>query len=338
MKNKVSNILLHNTFLILSSSVILLSVLLFTVFKGNADNTTAEFFKAFFGKGGNDALKVILYRVRLPRAFAAVFCGGGLAVSGYLLQCTLNNALASPGILGINHGAGFFVLLSGILFPFSKGFIQLFAFAGAVISALAVYFISYKAGVSKTTLILSGVAISSLYTAMSNTLITLKPDAVTDKNAFNLGGLSGSMGKEVFPCAVTIFIFMLLVLFFSKGIELFALGDEVAGELGLNIRRYRFFILICAAALAGAAVSVCGAISFVGLLVPNLLRLFNGLKVRSGIIMSFLCGGILLLFCDFLSRTLFYPYEVPSGLFLSFLGAPFFIYVLIKRKRKLSVN
>ncbi|MBR1478581.1 MAG: iron ABC transporter permease [Lachnospiraceae bacterium] len=319
------------------SILILLVALCASIFIGNDSVRAGELINALFGGGKGTSAELILYKVRIPRALAALFCGGGLAVAGLLLQLTLNNTLASPGVLGINAGAGFFVLLAGLVFPYSVAAKQLSAFLGALLTALFVYGISYKAGVSKTTLILSGVAVSSLFAAGSNTIITIFPSAVTDKNAFSLGGLSGATGIAVAVTCLMIIAGTIFSLILSRGIGLFSLGDEVAAGLGLNINLYRLLAIICAAFISAAAVSVCGLISFVGLLVPNLVRMITKPRTLANIFLCFFAGGILLLICDTLARQLFYPYELPVGLFLSFLGAPFFIYILIVKRRRLSL-
>ncbi|MCR5605855.1 MAG: iron ABC transporter permease [Treponema sp.] len=137
---------------------------------------------------GETKSKTIIYSIRLPRSLAAVICGAGLSVAGLLLQSALKNPLASPGILGLNTGAGFFVLLASLFFPYLTITKSLFAFLGSITAISIVYIISINAGFSKSSLILAGVAISSLMTAGIDIIITLYPDIVADKISFNLGG------------------------------------------------------------------------------------------------------------------------------------------------------
>lgn len=296
------------------------------------------FFRRNPSSEGFNSAKTILLKLRLPRAAATVICGSALSVSGLMLQNALNNTLASPGIIGVNTGAGFFVLLFSIFFPFAFWARSLGALGGAILAVLAVYLISIKAGVSKTTLILAGVAVSSLMTAGIDILITLHPEIVSDKVSFNLGGFANlnlTALKIAFPVILAGITAAFLI---SDGVDLFALGDESAFGLGLNVKAYRLLCILISGLLAGAAVSVCGLLGFLGLIVPNLIRLCSCNSTKKNLLLCILFGSDFLLFCDLLSRVIFFPYELPVGLFLSILGAPFFIFLLINKKKKLGVQ
>lgn len=293
-----------------------------------------SFFKIFTKNEISNGVKTILLKIRIPRTFSVIFCGSALSVSGLLLQTSLNNNLASPGIIGINSGSGFFLLLSSLLFPYSMLARTFGSFLGAMLSIFVVYLISKKAGISKTTLILAGIAVSSLMSAGIDVIITVYPEIVADKVAFNLGGFQNfdiSSVKFIFPIIlVGIFVAFLI----SNGIDLFALGDETAFSLGVNVKFLRILSIIISGILASAAVSICGLLSFVGLIIPNIIRLFGRYKTRTNIILCIIFGSDFLLFCDFLARVLFFPYELPVGLFLSCLGSPFFVFMLIRRKKR----
>lgn len=320
-----------------AGGLVLVICFVMSVFAGNSAVSSGELLDALTGKGTNPSAALILFQVRIPRALAAVFCGAGLAAAGLLLQSGLGNALAAPGVMGVNAGAGLFVLLAGLIFPMSAAAREGMAFAGALISTMIVYLISKKAGLSRSTLILSGVAVSSLMTAGINAIITIRPEAVADKVAFNLGGLQNVSVSQLIFSVPVILMGLAGGLLLSGGIDLFALGDETAHGLGLNVRRCRFLTIVCAAVLAAAAVSVCGLLGFVGLIIPNLIRMISPGSCRYQIAMCTLWGSAFLLLCDTLSRLLFFPYELPAGLLLSFLGAPFFIYMLTRRKRRLKL-
>lgn len=317
--------------LLAGGAAVLLAAFLLSVLIGNSAVSTSDLVH------GTGAGAVILRQVRLPRAFAAILCGTALSVSGLLLQTALNNVLCSPGVLGINSGAGLFVLLAGLFFPYQTFVRQGFAFVGALLAAAFVYLISRKAGTARTTLILAGVAVSSLFSAGINTVITVRPEAVADKTAFSLGGLSGVSTSHLITATPVITAGILIAFLLSNGLDLLSLGDDTAGGLGLNVRRCRLFALFAAMVLSAAAVSICGLLGFVGLLVPNLLRMSGSRKTSVTVTACILWGSSFLLLCDTASRYLFFPYELPVGLLLSFLGTPFFVYVLIKRRRKLSV-
>ncbi len=287
------------------------------------------------GNGGSSA--TILLHLRLPRATGATLCGASLSVSGLLLQLSLNNALASPGIIGVNAGAGFFALLASLAFPYATLIRAAGAFSGALLAVFIVYLISERAGISKTSLVLSGMAVSSLLTAGIDILITAYPEIISDKIAFSLGGFQNLSIASVRIAAPIIALSLVAALLLAGGIDLFALGDEAAFGLGLNVRACRLAAIATAAVLAGTAVSVCGLLGFVGLLVPNLVRLGGKQNTRQSIILCVILGADFLLLCDVLSRTLFFPYELPVGLFLSCMGSPFFIWMLVSRRKRLSV-
>lgn len=319
------------------SLLILMAVVVFAVFCGNGAIGTEDIFKTFLGEG-SPSQEVILFQVRLPRIFAALFSGAALSVSGYILQNILNNAVASPGLLGINNGAGLFVLISALIFPYQAGVKCLMAFLGAFLVTLIVCLLAAGAGISKTSVILSGVAISAVCVSVIDVIISLNPETVADKVAFQLGGFSGVPITSVRIAVPVILLGLLVALVLAPGMDILGLGDDIAGGLGLNVRLYRIGFVLCASFLAGAAVSMSGLIGFVGLMVPNLIRMIYRGKSRGGILLCILNGAAFLLFCDTLSRLLLFPYELPCGLLLSVIGAPFLIWLLIKKRKRLGSN
>lgn len=309
-----------------------------SLFYGNDMVKAGEIFNALIGRGAvRTPVSLILFQVRLPRIAGGLLCGAALSISGLLLQTALDNVLASPGVIGINSGAGFFVLLAGIFFPFSAFGKQIFSFIGAVAAVVMVYGVCRLAGFSKATLILTGVAVSGLFTAGSNAIITLYPEAVADKTAFSLGGLSGVNWPEIAAAAPWIILGTAAAFLRSDSLELLLLGDETAAGLGIRPARLRGQALFLSAVLAGAAVSICGLLSFVGLIVPNLIRRAGIRNMAGEFLLCFLYGSSFLILCDILARNLFFPYELPVGLLLSFLGSPFFLYILIRRKRSVDL-
>jgi iron(3+)-hydroxamate import system permease protein FhuB len=290
----------------------------------------------FYGlRGTAESVSRILWFVRVPRTAAALLCGAALSTAGYLMQEALHNALASPSIMGVNAGAGLFALLAALLFPFAIGARFVLAFLGALLSIALVLLIAKRAGYSRTVIVLSGVAVSALMGAAVNGIVSFFPNAVADKQAFTLGGFVGVSYAGLAFAAVFILPALLFGTFLAGGIDLFALGDEIAQGLGLHVTRHRLLTLLTATVLAAAAVSIGGLIGFIGLIVPNVMRrVFPGqLPARKMLLLSALYGSVLLTAADFLARRLFYPYELPVGLLLSLLGAPFFIWMLMHRKR-----
>ena len=267
------------------------------------------FLSLFIGTGlrRDDTFSLILFQVRLPRTISAIMCGAAFSASGMLLQSALDNPLCSPGIMGINSGAGFFVLISGMIFPFSAPIRQLFGFAGAITATVLIYVVCRFAGFSKATLILTGVAVSGLFTAASNAII---------------------LAAVPWIC-----IGLAVVFLKADHMSLLVLGDESAAGLGVRPDDMRKLSLFISAVLAGSAVSICGMLGFVGLIIPNLIKRAGYFDLRKSLVLCCLYAASFLLICDIISRYLFFPYELPVGLILSFLGSPFFIYVLVKRKR-----
>lgn len=327
----------------LVGSVLLLAVFFLSLIAGNRDVSTADLLSALMkgpGLPDDKALRlaaVILWKVRVPRALAGLLCGIGLSVSGLLLQVSLNNSLIAPGIIGINSGAGAFVLICGLIFPGMPLFRSMFSFLGAFLAAMVVVAIAARAGMSKTTLILAGVAVSYLFTAISDIIITFRPDSVSDKVGFSLGGLSGVSSVSLRFSFPLFALGIVLVLVLGPGIDLFLLGDETAQGLGLPVKRWRFLCILASTLLAASAVSLCGLLSFVGMIIPNFVRMVSGNHFRKQATLCALYGPAFLLLCDLMARQLFYPYELPAGLILSLIGVPFFITVLVRRKKRLSL-
>lgn len=311
----------------------LVACALASVLAGTDALSSADAWEALLGSAAAGPARLIVWGVRVPRVLAALACGASLAVSGALLQAALDNDLASPGIMGINSGAGLFALAAALAFPLSAPARQVMVLMGALVATVVVYLVARRAGAARTTLVLSGVAVSSLMTAGSNAIVTIWPKTVVDKVAFSMGGLSGVTLGQLLVALGPMLVGIVGALALAGGLDLLALGDEAAQGLGLDVRRHRVAAIVCAALLASSSVSVCGLLGFVGLLVPNLVRMLAGPSVRRSLLMCVVWGATLLVACDLLARVLFFPYELPAGLLLSCMGAPFFIVLLVRRRR-----
>lgn len=273
----------------------------------------------------------ILVHVRLPRVLAAMLCGLGLAASGVILQSVLANPLAAPNIIGVNSGAGFAVYLVLALFPASHRLMPAAAFLGALAASLLVSLLSFRAAAGKVTIVLAGVAISSILSAGMDTLITLYPDMLVNASTFKIGGFYGITLASLTPAWIYILVGLMSAFLLARRLNVLVLGDDIASSLGMNVRLTRAAALIAAAVLAGAAVSFSGLVGFVGLIVPNAVRRITGNEHTRLLPASALLGACFVVFCDILCRTLFAPYEVPVGIMMSFLGGPFFLYLLLKK-------
>lgn len=278
------------------------------------------------------AARNILENVRVPRVLAALLAGAALATSGALIQASLDNPLASPNVIGVNSGAGLFVLLAASLVPGAMWLTPLAAFAGALATALIVFALSLGAGVSRLTVVLAGIAITTVFGAGMNTILIVDPDAYVGSSTFLVGGLSGVLMRDLGWPAVYIAIGLTAALVGASKLNILALGDEAAHGLGLNVGRLRLSMLAVAAMLAGAAVSFAGLLGFVGLVVPHLMRFFVGCDNHWVVPASALAGAAFVVGCDLLARVLFAPYELPVGILMAFIGGPFFIYLILKNK------
>ena len=323
-KSSISRILL------LIAVLILLSLLSLGV--GAVPIPLPETIRALLGRGA-DRSSLIILSVRVPRTLAALLTGSALAVAGCLLQVVLNNAIASPGLIGINAGSGLFSLVAVVLLPQWSFLSPLFAFVGALLASFLVFFIGFRSGASRLTVILAGVAVSSLLAAFTDTILTLYPTVQASRTSFLIGGLAGVTMRTVEAVWLLVTLGLLLASILSHDLNILALGDETASGLGLKVGRTRLLYLILAALLAACAVSLAGLLGFVGLIVPHLARFLFGQDNRVLIPASALLGAEVLLGCDLIARTLFAPFELPVGIILAFIGAPYFLYWLVGRKR-----
>ena len=302
--------------LLLGSSELSLSDMLSSIAKGDMESPEA---------------RILLY-VRLPRVLGTLICGMALAVSGAVIQGVLANKLASPSIIGVNAGAGLAVTVCSALGVIGGWRLSLFAFLGAFLTVMLVSLGAKKCGASRGTVILMGVALNALLGAISDTVTTFNPEVSMMSNDFKIGDFSSVTYARLIPAVVVVLISVLILLTFSNELDVLTLGDENARGLGLNTGVMRVTFLLLSALLAGAAVSVCGLLSFVGLLVPHAVRRIAASEPKHLLPLCALLGASFVSFCDTVARVAFAPYELPVGIIMAFLGAPFFIIILIRKK------
>lgn len=298
---------------------------------GAAKIPVGEIVRAIFSED-NNVNRQVIWNVRLPRTILAGLVGICLSLSGAILQGVMRNPLAGPNIIGVSAGAGFAALLLLILFPEFYFLAPGGAFAGALLATLFIYTLAWKDGALPTRLILAGVAVSSLLNAGINALMTFYPDRVAGVISFMVGGLSATTWIQVKMILPYISIGIMAVLFLPTKLNVLALGDEVATGLGLSVEKTRFLFIILSSLLAGAAVSAVGLLGFVGLMVPHIARFFIGSDYRYLFPASVFLGGTIVMLCDTVARVMFAPMEIPVGIIMSALGAPFFLYLLRRRK------
>lgn len=285
--------------------------------------------------GDRESVAVRIFRyVRLPRILAALLAGSALSTAGFLLQSVLRNPLAAPSVIGINSGAGLGALVCMAVFPGFIRFVPAAAFLGACAAAFAVYLLARLTGTSRTTIILAGVAVNSIFGACMDGVVTLVPDAVSSRSAFSIGGFANVTLQQLGFAAPLCLLGLMTALVFQRELNILALGDDAAHSLGVRVEHFRVLFLAAAAMLAGAAVSFAGLIGFVGLIAPHMTRLLCRNDSRLQLPINLVFGALLCLLCDLIARTAFAPYELPVGIVLSLIGAPFFLYLLLVRKRR----
>ncbi len=311
--------------------VLLVISLIVGISWGSLKITPLQVVKAIFSQE-NKLYHNIIFNVRLPRNLLAAFVGINLAMSGATLQGVMNNPLASPNLIGVSSGAGFMAFVIMILFPDYSYLVPMGAFIGALVTTLLIYLLAWKRGVSPIRLILSGVAVSAFLGAGINILITFYPERVTGGLSFLIGGLSGRTWPDFNLILPYTIIAGLLCLLLSNQINLLLLGDEVATGLGLSVEKYRLILIALSSLLAASAVSVAGLLGFIGLIVPHIARLLVGSDYRFLYPATIGLGAAVLVACDALARMLFDPIELPVGIIMAILGAPFFLYLLRDRR------
>ena len=283
------------------------------------------------GNAESPEARILIY-VRLPRVLATFVCGMSLAVSGAVIQNVLANRLASPSIIGVNSGAALAVTVASAFGIIGGWRLSLFSFLGAFLTVMLVSIGAKKWGASRGTVILLGVALNALLGAISDTVTTFVPEVSVMSNDFKIGDFSSVTYLKVIPATAVILFSVLVLQTLSNELDVLTLGDENAKGLGLNINVTRVVFLLLSALLAGAAVSVCGLLSFVGLLVPHAVRRIASSESKHLIPLCALLGAAFVTLCDTLARVVFAPYELPVGIIMAFLGSPFFIFILIKGK------
>ena len=277
------------------------------------------------------AWRIMVY-IRLPRTCAALLAGAALASAGAVIQTVLHNPLASPGVIGVNAGAGLLVAVVCAVAPAAQVYTPFIAFAGALAAALLVAGLARLTGASRLTVVLAGVAVSNIFSAGIDAVVTFVPEALGGVSDYRIGGFSGVTLERLAPAAVMIALSLIVLFTMTRQMDVLALGSQTARSLGLNLGAVRFILLTLAAALSGAAVSFAGLLGFVGLIVPHAMRRFVGEESGPLLAASALGGACFVTLCDTVARVLFAPFELPVGVVLAFAGGPFFLWLLFRQR------
>lgn len=299
---------------------------------GSARMSFSELLAAAAG-AGPESHRLILWSVRLPRVAAGILAGIGLSTAGGLLQTVTANDLASPNIIGINSGAGLAVILMLTVAPTAGAWLPLGAFAGAFAAAMVILLAAGRLGSSRENILLIGIAITTLLNAVIAFLSLLDEGVLAQYNHFTVGSLKGvALGELVVPAAI-IFAAFAVSMALSTRLGVLCMGDAAAAALGIRVKQLRIGALACAAACAAAVVSFAGLLGFVGLVVPHMAKRLVGHQPARVLPVSAVLGGSIVVLADLLGRTLFAPSELPVGILMSLIGAPYFLILLCRRNR-----
>ena len=305
---------------------------------GSTNISFKEVWNALCGNKDNIVVYRIIWDVRMPRICAAIFLGGALTVSGYLLQIFFSNPIAGPFVLGISSGAKLTVALAMICFisngvQMSSGMLVLSAFIGSMVSMGFVLLVSGKVK-NMSMLVVCGVMIGYICSAICDFIVAFAEDSnIVNLHNWSLGSFAGMLWSHVSCMAVVITLAIICVFLLSKPMHAYQLGEEYAKNLGVNIKRFRLAIILLSGILSACVTAFAGPISFVGIAVPHLIRvMFKTSKPMVLVPGCFLGGACFCLICDMIARTVFAPIELSISSVTAIFGAPIVIIMLVKRK------
>lgn len=334
-------------FWVIALMIMLVSTIIIAIAIGSTYIEPGEVYKVLLSKLTNGAIysdvgnvmtQNIIWEIRLPRVLLGAICGAGLALCGVLMQCVTKNPIAEPYILGISSGAScgaVAVIVLGGMSSIGINSITTGAFVGSILSGVLVFAIGTRMGktTSTTRLVLSGMAISTIFSALTNLLIYSAKNSNQAKTA--LFWTVGSLGGAKWDVLLFPFVILLIVIIsgsvMSKSLDILLVGDDSAVILGINVKLIKSIILVLSTLLTSALVAVTGAIGFIGLVVPHICRTIVGSDHKKLITLSSLIGAIFLIASDVVARALFPPIEIPIGIITSLVGGPFFLYLISKK-------
>jgi len=292
--------------------------------------------------------RIVIFDIRLPRAILGFLIGGGLAVSGAVMQGLFRNPLADPGLIGVSAGSSLgavamIVLGGGVLAPVAHLFgifsLPIAAFIGGLVTTVLLYKVATRHGqTSIATLLLAGIALGSLALAATGILIYMADDRqLRDLTFWSMGSLAGSTWSKVIGAGPIIVLSLLPLPFMARGLNALTLGEAAAFHMGVAVQRLKNVAIVSVAAAVGASVAVSGGIGFVGIVVPHILRMIIGPDHRFLLPASALLGGSLLIVADVVARTIVSPAELPIGILTAGVGGPFFLWMLLRQRSRLSL-
>jgi iron complex transport system permease protein len=314
-----------------------LTAIVLSVGQGEYSIPPLEVLKTILGlQSTNLDYSFVINTLRLPRTLVAFGVGVGLALSGTLLQGLTRNPLADPGIIGVNAGAS---LAAVTLIVFVRNvppsILPVSAFAGALTVAILIYLMAWDKASSPVRLILIGVGIAAVLNALTTLMVTFgEINSVTQALVWLAGSVYGRSWEHLGSMLPWLAVFVPLSLVLAMPLNALSLGDDIARGLGSRVEWQRGLLLLCSAAMAGAAVAVAGMVGFIGLMAPHLSRQLVGPSHEGLLPTAALMGGVIVVLADWLGRILFAPIELPCGVITAAIGAPYFIYLLIRNRKR----
>lgn len=298
---------------------------------GSVDYTVSQVIDAFLREDA--PARLIIWNVRLPRIFCGGLVGICLSLAGCILQGVMRNHLASPSTIGVTSGASFVGYMMLVVFPQYYHLLPVGAILGSFATTMVIYVLAYDRGVSPVKMILSGMAVSAVFGAFNDMIKVFFADRLADATSFMVGSLNGVSWDSlrlVLPYAV---VGVGICFFLPARMNILMLGDEMANTLGLRTEQFRLFLIAVSSLLAGSSIAVAGMISFVGLIVPHISRLLIGSDYRYLFPTSILLGYSFVVICDTVGRVILPVGNLSVSVVLSFIGAPFFLYLLRKKEK-----
>ncbi|MCQ2408431.1 MAG: iron ABC transporter permease [Oscillospiraceae bacterium] len=332
--------------LICFSGLILLTGLLFclSLMSGSSTIPPGTVFGILTGQKTDPAAYRIITDIRLPRTLSALILGGGLSVSGFLLQSFFRNPIAGPFVLGISSGAKLTVALLMIAalqhgFVMSSGMMIAAAFVGSVLCMLTVLLFSGRVK-NMAQLVISGVMIGYICNALTDLAVTFADDAnIVNLHNWSKGSFSGSDWQDIRAMTILVSVSVIGAFLLSKPIGAYQLGEAYAENMGVNIRIFRLLLILLSSALSACVTAFAGPVSFVGIAVPHLMKgMFGTAKPLILIPAVFLGGGVFCMGCDLIARTLFAPQELSVSTVTAVFGAPVVIFIMLHRAKERSAS
>ena len=327
--------------------------ILFSMTTGASDASAFDVVRELIGGQASESAmsardRIIVFDIRLPRAILGFIIGGSLAVSGAVMQGLFRNPLADPGLVGVSSGASLgavsMIVLGGTVAAPIYQALGIFAlpaaaFLGGLVTTLVLYRVATRNGqTSVATMLLAGIALGALAMALTGVLIYMADDKqLRDLTFWSMGSIAGATWTKILAAGPIMLLCLAVVPFLARGLNAITLGEAAAFHMGVPVQKLKNIAIVSVAASTGASVAVSGGIGFVGIVVPHLLRLVIGPDHRFLLPAAALLGGSLLLFADVIARTLVAPAELPIGIITSAVGGPFFLWILLRNRSRLSL-